>query len=98
MAKLQVSATQEKIPKSVIVIAVIIVLLIPGWIFGPVPFAVKYIECGEPPTIIDPPEFWSGSDVGKPHEPQDEGYGLGIGKTYTCLNKSEMYPDNTPKR
>lgn len=89
---------QEKAPKSVVIIGITIVLLIAGWIFGPVPYGIKYIECGKPPTIIDPPGLWSGSSIGMPHEPGDEEYGPGIGKTYSCFRIDETYPDNSPKR
>ena len=88
----------EKIPKSVVAIAIIIILLILGTIFGIVPYTIKYVECGKPPTVIEPPGFWSGSGTGVPVEPSEEGYGPGIGKTYTCFSKDQLYPDNTPIR
>lgn len=88
----------EKMPKSVVAIAVIIVLLIFGTIFGIVPYTIKYVECGKPPTVIEPPGFWSGSGTGVPFEPGEEGYEPGIGKMYTCFDKDKLYPDNTPMR
>lgn len=87
---------KDEIPKSILVAGALVVLFILGWIFGLVPYAVKYIECGRPPTSIEPPGFMSGSSVGMPQDPSDHGYGPGFGKTYTCYSKDELYPDNTP--
>lgn len=71
---------QEKPPKSVVVIAIIIVLLVLGWIFGIVPYGIKYVECGEPPATI-PPLAGSGTRAELPGE---DGYGPGLLKKYVC--------------
>lgn len=78
---------QEKPPKSLIIIGLGIVLLILGWIFGVVPFTIKYVECGEPPATI--PWGVAGAST-KPELPGEEEYGPGILKGYVCAKDTYL--------
>ncbi|USN96621.1 MAG: hypothetical protein H6797_00245 [Candidatus Nomurabacteria bacterium] len=81
----------------IVVVAALTVFII-SWISGIFSWGVKYVECQKPPTSITSPGLWSGSSIGVPQEPGDANYGPGIGKTYTCTAKKDMYPDNSPRR
>lgn len=68
-----------------------------SFVTGTIPWIVKYVECGKPPTTIEQADYWSGSSSGTPQEPGDKGYGPGFGKSYVCTSIEDMYPDNTPR-
>ena len=70
----------EKIPKSVVAIGIIITLII-GWIGGVIPYGIGYVTCGEPPATI-PPLAGAGT---KAELPGEEGYGPGFLKEYVCV-------------
>lgn len=70
---------QEKVPKSVVVMGVVIVLLALGWIGGVNGYLITYIGCGKPPI--------SASDFAASFSyeiPGDEGYGPGLFQKYFC--------------
>ena len=69
----------EKMPKSVVVIGIIIVAFILGWIGGVNGYVITYIGCGSPPV--------SASDFAASFSyelPGDEGYGPGPFQQYFC--------------
>lgn len=82
---------------SLFFVAGILFVLLFGWVSGILPWSLKYVECGKPPTTIEQADYWSGSSSGTPQEPGDKGYGPGFGKSYVCTSIEDMYPDNTPR-
>lgn len=73
------SNRNQKIPKSIIVVGVMIVLLVFGWLGGVNAYLTSYINCGKPPV--------SASDFAASFSyelPGDEGYGPGPFQQYFC--------------
>lgn len=85
-------SNKDQIPKSIIVAGILVVLLILGWLFGIVPYTVKYIECGNAPATISP--GIAGAST-KPELPGEDDYGPGIFKKYICVDETylnDTYP------
>ena len=77
----------EKMPKSLIVMIVIFAALIIGWIFGGVPYTLKYMECGEAPATVSPGIVGAST---RPELPGEEGYGPGLLKEYVCVKDTYL--------
>lgn len=76
----------EKMPKSVVAIGIIIIILITGWIGGVIPYGIGYVTCGEPPATIPP---LAGAST-KAELPGEEGYGPGFLKEYVCVKDTYL--------
>lgn len=84
---------QEKAPKSVVILGVIIILLVIGWIFGGVPYTLKYIECGGAPATVP---LGIADANRRPELPGEEGYGPGVFKKYMCTKDTYLKSELTP--
>lgn len=76
------SANEEKVPKSVIVIGVTLILLILGWLSGANDYMYSYASCGRPP--ISASSFAASFSY---ELPGDEGYGPGPFQEYFCTEE-----------
>lgn len=74
-------------PKSLVVMIVILAALIIGWIFGGVPYTLKYMECGEAPATVP---LGIADANRRPELSGEEGYGPGLLKGYVCVKDTYL--------